>query len=131
MIGVTIYHNTGRIYQRMVLMSPEEADMNVPDGGGWVEGRHDPDTKWVDNDEVKDRPELDVTPPALVAGGSWHITLPVGTVISILGADNQEDHQATTDVATVEVMFDDPGKWVIEFDPPFPYRATTVEVEVT
>ena len=131
MISITTYENTGRIHQRMALLNDEEADMNAPDGGGWVEGHHDTDTHWIDGGEVKERPTLDIAPPALVAGGSWQVALPIGTEISVVAEDGVTESTETTDAETVEIAFEDAGAWTLRLTPPFPYQPAEITIEVT
>ena len=131
MILVTTHDQTGRIHQQMRLLDAEEADTNVPEGGGWVEGYHDPATKWIDNGEVKDRPTLDVAPPALVAGASWSLTLPVGTEIAVVAEDGVTESTQTTDAEMVEIAFEDAGQWTLRLTPPFPYQPAEIAIEVT
>ena len=96
-----------------------------------VRGRHDPATKWIDNGEVKDRPALDVAPPALVAGGSWQVSLPIGTEIAVVAEDGVTESTQTTDAETVEIAFEDAGTWALRLTPPFPYQPAEITIEVT
>lgn len=40
---ITTYDATGCFLQAMIVQDQDEADLNVPEGGGYVEGHHDPE----------------------------------------------------------------------------------------
>jgi len=128
MIGVTTYHQTGRIHQRMVLLNEAEADMNSPEGGGWTEGHHDAETKWVDGGEIKDRPELDLPDHIVVNLSDNEVEFPAIPEETVVRYDKME--AGVADEEGITLSFDEAGKWEIYFDPPFPYQPAIIEAEV-
>ena len=120
---------TGRISK--VETRPASNPPILKDGVDVVEGHFDEHLKWIDNGEVKDRPALDVAPPALVAGGSWQVSLPIGTEIAVVAEDGATETTATTDAEMVEIAFEDAGQWALRLTPPFPYQPAEISIEVT
>ena len=127
MILVVTHDQTGRIHQQMRLLNAEEADMNAPEGGGWVKGHHDPATKWIDSGEVKDRPATGMPKThTLPRDTDWTVPdVPEGAEVVIDG------HSAgTVDGDGLVLSFPEPGVYSVELRPPFPWRPATCEVTV-
>ena len=127
MIMVTTYDAEGRIKQRMRLLNEAEAYMNVPEGGGWIEGRHDAETKWIDNGGVKDRPATGMPKShTLPRDTDWTVPdVPEGAELVIDG------HSAgTVDGDGLVLSFPEPGAYRVELRPPFPWQPATCEVTV-
>ena len=126
----TVYENVSGRIKKTLSMQLDEIPMNVPEGAGWIEGHHDAETQWIDGGEAKNRPALNVAPPALVAGGSWSLTLPIGTEIAVVAEDGVTESTQTTDAETIEIAFEDAGTWTLRLTPPFPYQPAEITIEV-
>ena len=127
----TVYVTETGWITNLLTSSPNDVPLNTPEGHAWIEGHHDAETKWIDGGEAKDRPALDVAPPALVAGGSWQVALPIGTEIAVVAEDGATETTATTDAEMVEIAFEDAGQWALRLTPPFPYQPAEISIEVT
>ena len=131
MKNTDIYYekSTGRI---LYTVAGSPGTRNTVDSSvGWISGATaDDETQWVDDGEIKDRPTIDVTAPALAAGEVWDLTLPIGTEIAVVAEDGVTESTQTTDEATVEIAFEDAGVWTLRLTPPFPYQPAKVKVEV-
>lgn len=127
MMNITTHDATGRIRQVMTLR-PEEADMNTPEGGGWVEGHHDGAVSYVADGAVTPRPDTGL--PAshtLPTDTDWTLPdVPEGTQVLIDGAE-----AGTVDGDGLTLTFPEAREWHVELRPPFPWRAAECEVTVT
>ena len=127
MIKVSVFDEQGGIVITG-RMKANEADMNSPEGGGWVEGHHDSAAKWIDGGEVKDRPELDLPDHMVVKLSDNEVELPDIPEDTVVRYDGME--AGVADEEGITLSFDEAGKWEIYFDPPFPYQPAIIEAEV-
>ena len=100
----------------------------VSDSIGWLSGvEGNPDTQWIDNGEVKDRPATG-TPDThtLPRDTDWTVTgVPEGAEVVIDG------HSAgTVDGDGLVLSFPEPGEYRVELRPPFPWQPAACEVTV-
>ena len=127
MIQASVFDAEGRITLRG-RMKPDEADMNTPDGGGWVEGHHDGAVSYVAEGVVTPRPDTGL--PAshtLSTDTDWTLPdVPEGTQVLIDGAE-----AGTVDGDGLTLTFPEARKWHVELRPPFPWRGSACEVTVT
>ena len=120
----TLYEkDTGRIYAVVL------GKWRDPDGlYDHIEGSYDHDTKWIDNGEPKDRPELDLPDQIVVNLSDNEVELPDIPEDTVVRYDGME--AGVADEEGITLSFDEAGKWEIYFDPPFPYQPAIIEAEV-
>ena len=126
-MNITTHDASGRIRQVMTVRLGE-ADLNTPDGGGWVEGHHDGAVSYVADDAVTPRPDTGL-PEAhtLPADTDWTLPdVPPDTQVLIDGAE-----AGVTDEGGLILTFPETRKWHVELRPPFPWRGAACEVTVT
>ena len=113
----------------MIASASYEQDilLNVPDGGGRIEGRSDLRTQYVSNGAVVDRPTLNVPGSvSITVAEDWSLPdLPVGTELYI---DGRLEGISDEDGLTLNFGF--PAQVSVEFRPPFPTLPATCEVTV-
>ena len=128
MINITTHDSSGRILERKTLKDEDEASLNHPENGGWVQGHYHSDSHFVEGGEIQPRPSLDL-PDHIVVNLSDNekefTDLPEETAVRYDGMTAGE-----SDSEGVRLIFEHAGSWEIHFDPPFPYKPTTVTVEV-
>ena len=117
---------TGRISK--VETRPASNPPILKDGVDVVEGHFDEHLKWIDNGEVKDRPELDLPDHIVVNLSDNEVELPDIPEDTVVRYDGME--AGVADEEGITLSFDEAGKWEIYFDPPFPYQPAIIEAEV-
>ena len=119
--------STGRILYS-VAGSPGTRN-TVDSSVGWISGATaDDETQWVDDGEIKDRPELDLPDHIVVNLSDNEVELPDIPEDTVVRYDGME--AGVADEEGITLSFDEVGKWEIYFDPPFPYQPAIIEAEV-
>lgn len=121
-----IYNAEGRILRtgRALPTQPQVFSLDEHQGVGWAE----PDTQYIKNSVVTDRPYLSVPPSySVLVNTDWVIVdVPAGTEVEIDG-----QVVGTTDDTGLTLNFSASGIWPLVLHPPFPWLKTSCEVTVT
>ena len=123
----TVYVTETGSITNLLTSSPSDVPLNTPEGHDWIEGRHDAETKWIDGDEAKDRPETGLPKShTLPRDTDWTVPdVPEGAEVVIDG------HSAgTVDGDGLVLSFPEPGAYRVDLRSPFPWQPAACEVTV-
>ena len=128
MIDITTHDSSGRILERKTLKDEDEADLNTPTGGGWVQGHYHSESHFVEDGEIQPRPSLDLPDHIVVHLRENEVEVPDIPEDTVVRYDGME--AGVADEEGITLSFEEAGKWEIYFDPPFPYQPAVIEAEV-
>ncbi|MDN5938543.1 MAG: hypothetical protein L0H83_07745 [Salinisphaera sp.] len=124
-------HDASGVITLNVIAPEDSAALDVPVGGGMLEGWYTGDAYYMRDGapverpacpyEMMGSPAADGTTPATLSG------LPAGTEIRIHGPANDRFKTDNTDLV---MTFNAPGKYRMLLRPPFPYKAADMTLEV-
>ena len=124
---VTLYEiETGRIGFKVTVDSTDLVDLE--EGQSWIEGEYFSSISYIEDGEVKYRPELDLPDQIVVNLSDNEVELPDIPEDTVVHYDGME--AGVADEEGITLSFDEAGKWEIYFDPPFPYQPAIIEAEV-
>jgi hypothetical protein len=130
MIDVSFHDAAGRILQTGRLQAADEADATLAaraDLAGWIHGAWEAGTHHIADGMAVARPETGLpAAQALAVGEAWVVPeVPPGTAVLIDGED-----MGTADATGLTLSFTAAGEWLVNLEPPFPWRPASCEVTV-